>query len=56
MTVVIGWAVGLCPLVAILSYMAMRRLSKGLLFLFEDGRPLTQRMFCGKSTGSVAAD
>ena len=56
-TVVIGWAVGpLCPFVAILSYMATRKPSKEPLFLFEDGHPLTQRTFCGKSTGSVAAD
>ena len=38
----------LCPLAAILSYMARRKLGKGPLFWFEDGRPLTRDRFVTK--------
>ena len=48
-TVVIGRAAGpLCPLAAILSYMARRKPGKGSLFWFEDGRPLTRDHFVMK--------
>lgn len=48
-TVVIGRAVGpLCPLAAILSYMARRKPGKGPLFWFENGRPLTRDRFVTK--------
>ena len=48
-TVVIGRAARpLCPLAAILSYMARRKPGKGSLFWFEDGRPLTRDHFVMK--------
>ena len=48
-TVVIGRAIGpICPLVAILSYMARRKPGKGPLFCFEDGRPLTRERFVAR--------
>ena len=48
-TVVIGRAAGpLCPLVAVLSYMAMRQQGEGPLFQFRDGRPLTRERFVAK--------
>ena len=45
-TIVIGRAPGpLCPLAAVLSYMAMRKPGEGPLFRFKDGRPLTRERF-----------
>lgn len=48
-TVVIGRAMGpLCPVAAVLSYMAMRKPGKGPLFRFGDGRPLTRERFVAR--------
>ena len=48
-TIVVGHAVGpLCPLVAVLTYMALRRPRQGPLFRFGDGRPLTRERFVAK--------
>lgn len=48
-TIVVGRAVGpLCPLVAVLTYMAIRRPGQGPLFRFSDGRPLTRERFVAK--------
>ena len=33
---------GLCPVAALLSYLAKRGLAPGPLFRFDDGRPLTR--------------
>ena len=44
--IIVSCAVGsLCPLAAVLSYMAMRRPGKGPSFLFRDGHPLTREHF-----------
>ena len=49
MTVVIGRARGpICPLVAILSYMARRKPGKSPLFMFKDRRPLTRERFVAR--------
>ena len=48
-TIVIGRAMGpLCPLAAVLSYMAMRRPGNGPLFRFSDGCSLTRERFVAK--------
>ena len=48
-TIVVGRAVGpLCPLVIVLTYMALRRPGQGPLFRFGDGRPLTRERFVAK--------
>ena len=48
-TIVVGRAVGpLCPLVPVLTYMAVRRPGQGPLFRFSDGRPLTRERFVAK--------
>ena len=48
-TVGIGRARGpICPLVAILSYMARRKPRKCPLFMFEDRRPLTRECFVAR--------
>ena len=38
----------LCPLAAVLSYMAMRRPGNGPLFRFSDGRSLIRERFVAK--------
>ena len=45
----------LCPVAAVLSYMAARGSKLGPLFLFSDGKPLTQARFVVKVKEALAA-
>ena len=45
----------LCPVTALLSYLAVRGSGPGFLFLFADGRPLTKQRFITKVREALAS-
>ncbi len=45
--------VTLCPVAALLTYMAERGKGRGPLFCFRDGRPLTRTRFVAKVIGAL---
>ena len=46
---------GLCPVTALLAYLAIRGSGPGFLFLFTDGRPLTKQRFVSGVREALAA-
>ena len=45
----------LCPVTALLAYLAIRGRGPGFLFLFADGRPLTKQRFISKVREALAS-